>query len=453
MKKITALVFTIVLCISSVVAIEPNITMTTSKILGSTITLKLAARTDNTIIQVDFGDGLLVENTISSSLTKISGTLVGSQFIKIYGANIDSLYCRYNQLTNLDVSKITTLKSLDCESNQITILDVSLNTDLSNLNCSSNLITNLDISKNAILTSLNCSSNQLSTIDVGKNAVLTSLDCGYNQLAFLDVSKNITLLYLYCHNNQLTALDISQNTALIGLLCNENQLTTLDTRNNTELISLWCSSNQLTNIDVNNNTIFYSLLCDKNRLNFSSLPINQVTTYIYSPQDSMVINKSINVGEELDLSSQLSVTGKTTTYKWKTKSGATLVLGSDYNLSNGRTVFIKPQAARVFCEMTNATFPNFSGTNTLKTTSISVLSLTSVCKNASPDIEIYVHNKSIVVDLSITAQIVVCNSNGKIILFSQSIKGNNIFEMPTNGIYLVRIATNIDIVTRKVIVQ
>jgi hypothetical protein len=49
--------------------------------------------------------------------------------------NLDTLYCYINQLTSLDVSNNTALKSLWCGSNQLTSLDVSNNTALEYLYC------------------------------------------------------------------------------------------------------------------------------------------------------------------------------------------------------------------------------------------------------------------------------------------------------------------------------
>jgi len=43
----------------------PTITMTTSKAIGSSISLQVGASLDNTIIQVDFGDGVKVDKTIN----------------------------------------------------------------------------------------------------------------------------------------------------------------------------------------------------------------------------------------------------------------------------------------------------------------------------------------------------------------------------------------------------
>ena len=81
---------------------------------------------------------------------------------------------------------------------------------------------------------------------------------------------------------------------------------------------------------------------------------------------------TISTGTVLDLGSEYLVNGNYTVYTWKTQSGTTLQTGTDYNISNGKTVFLNTQADSVYCEMTNTTFPGFISSNVLKTTCIKV---------------------------------------------------------------------------------
>ena len=105
------------------------------------------------------------------------------------------------------------------------------------------------------LETLYCAYNQLTSIDVSKNIALTGLYCNSNQLTSLDVSNNTALVELNCHTNQLTSLDVSKNTALTWLSCGVNKLTSLDVSANTALIYLKCSENKLTSLDVSKNTV------------------------------------------------------------------------------------------------------------------------------------------------------------------------------------------------------
>ena len=110
-----------------------------------------------------------------------------------------------------------------------------------------------EISYFTALETLYCDYNQLTSLDVSKNTELDTLHCVNNQLTSLDVSKNTKLGWFYCDNNQLTSLDVSKNTELSYLYCNNNQLTSLDLSKNAELYSLNCSGNNLKSVIVQRN--------------------------------------------------------------------------------------------------------------------------------------------------------------------------------------------------------
>ena len=189
---------------------------------------------------------------------------------------LTTLYCSDNQLPSLDVSQNTALKLLFCHVNQLTSLNVSVNTKLTHLSCAENELTSLDVSANTELTYLDCNSNELTSLDVSRNTALTNLRCDDNQLTALDVSANTKLTDFYCFSNKLTSLDVSANTELTYLDCNSNELTSLDVSRNTTLTNLRCDGNQLTALDVSRNTALTLLFCGDNQL--TSLDVSQNTT-------------------------------------------------------------------------------------------------------------------------------------------------------------------------------
>ncbi|MBQ7216513.1 MAG: putative Ig domain-containing protein [Synergistaceae bacterium] len=67
--------------------------------------------------------------------------------------------------------------------------------------------------------SLMCKNNQLTTLDVSGCSSLTDLYCDNNQLTILDVSVCYVLQELWCYDNQLTAFDLCECTALDTLEC------------------------------------------------------------------------------------------------------------------------------------------------------------------------------------------------------------------------------------------
>ena len=251
-------------------------------------------------------DGKLTESEISNIVSiSVSGSYSSPGTIKSlkgieYFTSLKYLYCSYNQLTSLDVSKLTALTSLSCYNNQLTSLDVSKQTSLTSLSCDNNQLTSLDVSRLTALTSLDCDknhlttlnvsnltalktlsccNNQLTSLDVSRLTALTSLSCDDNQLTSLDVSRLTALTFLSCYNNQLKLLDVSNLTALATLQCFDNQLTSLDVSRLTALTFLSCYNNQLKLLDVSNLTALKSLYCSNNQL--TSLDVSRLTALTY----------------------------------------------------------------------------------------------------------------------------------------------------------------------------
>jgi len=416
MKKHLTFVLAIVFSFNSVIGGIPVITMKTSKAIGSTFSFSLFCDSANKKIQVDFGDGNLITKTIfyyGDGDTIISGTLIGSHTVKIYSANIIHLDCSFNQLTSIDLSG---------------------NNTLHDLNCSNNLLDSLDISKNTKLKDLVCSYNKLTTLDVSKNTALQGLSCDNNKLVIIDVSKNTNLASLFCSFNFLTALDIKSNVALV---------------------SLYCSNNKLTSLDVSKNESLNEFSCSNNHLAFSTLPLEQHywTAYNYAPQNLILIAKSINLGFELDLSNQNTFAGHTTIYTWKTQSGTTLIQGTDYTITNGKTIFLKAQTDSVYCELTNDTFPDFSGSDVLKTTYVKVLLNTAVSHLKPNEFEIYARNKTLFVSLINNAQISVFDAIGRMIVSKPANTGISIIKMQNGGVYLVKLSGINGTITRKIYIE
>lgn len=379
----------LIFCINAV-SQTPVIKMTSAKAIGSEISFFFKAKESNTPIKVDFGDSVLVDKTIGSDITKITGTIVKTQNICIYGDNIMYFGCSDDELITLDVSKATSFAELDCSFNQLTSLDLNKNLALKTLNCRQNHLTSLDLSENINLKSINCGFNLLISLNISKDTALTDLWCGANQIPSLNVSNNLNLVNILCDDNKLTSLDVSNNYNLQSLDCGHNELSTLDISNNTELTTLYCAVNQICEIDLSKNTKLIDVWCGNNNISqldiskieklelldvssnnftFATIPLRYTGSgYNYAPQKPMVIGTKYNTSEKIDLSSQLLVKEKKTSYIWKTKTGATLIEGKDYILSEGRTVFLNPQTDSVYCEMTNLTFPDFSVIKALKTT-------------------------------------------------------------------------------------
>lgn len=218
-------------------------------------------------------------NVSGKGLTDLSGLE--------YFTGLAQLYCENNQLTSLDVSKLTRLEKLWCSNNQLTSLNVSRLTRLMDLQCSNNFLTSLVLGEQTALTNLSCSSNQLASLNVSRLIGLTSLHCNNNNLTSLNVSGLTKLVSLDCNNNQLPLLDVSTLTGLVRLDCNNNQLTSLVVGEQTGLTYLSCSGNQLTSLNVSGLTGLISLSCVSN--NLSSLDVSGLPelTYLYCNDNNL----------------------------------------------------------------------------------------------------------------------------------------------------------------------
>jgi hypothetical protein len=172
---------------------------------------------------------------------------------------LDSLFCRDNEMTTLDLSNCTKLKKLDCSSCPLTGLDLSNQQSLTELYCSYIFLDSLDVSTNAALETLACDWNILYTLDLSNNMALEFLNCHANQLSSLDVTRNTSLTELKCSGNHITDLDVSENPSLLKLKCHVNDLSSLDVSHNVDLTHLYCGHNPLTSLDISNSIMLKEL--------------------------------------------------------------------------------------------------------------------------------------------------------------------------------------------------
>jgi len=200
---------------------------------------------------------------------------------------LESLYCRYNQLTNLDVNDCSALKVLHCYGNQLTNLeagncsnlirldfgdnhlekiDLRSFPSLIELNCYDNQLTNLDLTNCSNLQTLLCCKNELTNLDLTSNSALQYLDCCCTKLTNLDLRNFSSLHTLICSYNLLPKLNLTDCSALKELSCGNNQLINLDLSNCSDLKKINCGNNQLTNLDVTNCLGLKELDCSNNQL-------------------------------------------------------------------------------------------------------------------------------------------------------------------------------------------
>lgn len=253
-------------------------------------------------------------------------------------------------------------------------LDVTKSVSLRDLQVVNAGLYNIDLSYNRCLETLNLSGNNLSMLSLeGVNGnyqkyMLTQINLSGNSLYDLTLNDLKAVHYLDLSNNQLTKIDFSDADYLVELNISNNKFQELDFTNCTSLKKLNYSNNQVSYIVMPVTSALEAVNCSNNMFTLATLPEHGTVSeenYVYAPQVDLQISSK---GPGADLSAQ-NLNGATT-YVWKKVTGETLVEGVDYKNENGVTTFLNTTMGKVYCEMSNAKFPDFAGENIYKTTQI-----------------------------------------------------------------------------------
>ena len=184
MKKRILLLCALLVSVITLSGAANVITFTTAKAVGKTVKLTMTYKGNKPKLTGMTGTPVSGEE-VTYTLTSQTVTITG---------DVTYFDCYCNQLTALDLSHNTALKTLDCPNNQLTVLDLSHNTALTECSCSENQLTVLDVSKNTALTELFCYGNQLTALDLSKNTALTWLRCYGNQIKGEEITRLVKSL-------------------------------------------------------------------------------------------------------------------------------------------------------------------------------------------------------------------------------------------------------------------
>ena len=179
-------------------------------------------------------------------------------------AALETLECYQCPITNLDVDKNEKLKTLTCFFTQISDLDVNHNPELENLECGETQIKHLDVSKLANLQKLSCDGLEIENLDLSSNKKLETLFVQFvEHISSIDLSNNVELKELYCSQAKITSLDVSKNIALSVLHCDGTDIASLDVSKNVALEWLECYETNIASLDISNNIALERLDCDE----------------------------------------------------------------------------------------------------------------------------------------------------------------------------------------------
>ena len=347
-------------------------------------------------ISIDWGNGTIVEGAALFGIydgwdvptTAVTGTPKGTGEIKIYATGGICYFDCVSKvdgpgITALDVSKATELTELYANGNKLTSVDLSMLSKLEKLELNNNSLS--EVSLQTSLTSLNLENNKLTTFDGSKLTAISTLRLSNNNLGTLDVSNMPSLKTLYALDCSLTSFTVGALTTKKATIsvknndtisANNNLLKTLDLSEAIGLENgyLYAENNELTEIKFPDVTI-KRVNIQGNKFTLATIPATAKTSALnYAPQQDMVIE---DIKETIDLSAQNNLVGlaaeaQATVYTWLTEAGDTLVAGVDYTEEAGKFTFIKEQAQKVYCTMSTAAFPKFTGSSIFKTVAVAV---------------------------------------------------------------------------------
>ena len=146
----------------------------------------------------------------NDSLKYISCNSSGIQDMVISSGQLEDLYCSNNEIKNIDITKLNTLKRLDCSHNLIDNIEIVANNNLETIYCQNNQLDSLNLSLLMDLSILNCDSNSFNFLDISKNKNLSTLRCRYNNLELLNLrnSNNLFLVFDSKNNPNLKCITV-----------------------------------------------------------------------------------------------------------------------------------------------------------------------------------------------------------------------------------------------------
>ncbi|NDW18833.1 T9SS C-terminal target domain-containing protein [Dysgonomonas sp. 216] len=242
------------------------------------------------------------------------------------------------------------------------VLDCSHFGLLSKLKLKGTGIDKVLISSNVNLDELYITDTWISELDASTNVNIENLSCFSNskqESLILPQGDGNKLSTINCNNNKLKAIDLSKNVNLVTAYIGDNKLKTIDLSANPNLKTVGLALNYLENIVLPSPVPAYQYFsCSKNCLKFSTMPqVNFSYISWYTPQKD--IELTVNVGENIDISSEYTVKGSPSVYKWYDSNGTAISLTT---VANGVFVCNDNSYLRtnLTCEVTNPVCPSLT---------------------------------------------------------------------------------------------
>lgn len=160
------------------------------------------------------------------------------------------------------------------------------------------------------------------------------------------------VVYLNLQNRQLTGVvDLRDLTSLEYLNCSLNKISTLFVSGLGNLNTLSCDNNELSAIDLSGNSKLKAISCGYNCIPISRFPIIILPVDASrNQQNEIFTERTINLGESIDYSSESTLDGFTTIYTWYW--GDIIISGTD---QSGK--YTPTKEGYYWCKMKNSRLP------------------------------------------------------------------------------------------------
>lgn len=293
-----------------------KVTMTTSRPVGQKMTLLVNATRAG--VTVDWGDGTPVPYVLETpvGVQEITGTVLGDKITLESAKGLVMLSAEDCELTAIDLSKATELRSLYLQHNLLTTINVSTLAALTDLNLADNALASatlttskqpnietLDLSSNNFTTTsfsyattnlryLNLADNNYKTLTISKAANLDALLVSGNQLSTLGLPGNISLLDARNNNVSKITMPPAGMPMMQQCLLDDNAISALDLSASANLNTLTIARNGAQSVVLPAKAKFQVYDCSDNALSFGSLPLKAYipTVYFsYAPQAELDI--------------------------------------------------------------------------------------------------------------------------------------------------------------------
>lgn len=165
--------------------------------------------------------------------------------------SLEALNCQDNQLMDIDVSAMPSLKKLDCHSNPLSGT-IQIHENLEELECWNSQIdgTRILIPMNSRLRVVKVDASGFSDLSFLYGLDLETLDCAYIDFESLDFTPWNNLHDLRCDNCNLSRLNVSGLLNLTRIRANDNNLTALDVSTVPALEELYVNNNHIAALDL-----------------------------------------------------------------------------------------------------------------------------------------------------------------------------------------------------------